>query len=88
MKPRIGLVAHGLSEHDLGGTLNCSASERCSEALLHENPLRVGRRGPPFSSPQEPHYRDEVEGPSHAIRRSTALRTGRPTIRPSFDAAM
>ena len=33
-------------------------------ALLPED-LRVGRFGPPFSSPQEPHYRDEVEGPSH-----------------------
>ena len=34
------------------------------EALLHEN-LRVGRFGPLLSSPQEPHYRNEVEGPSH-----------------------
>ena len=33
-------------------------------ALLHED-LRVGRLGPPFSSPQEPHCRDAVEGPSH-----------------------
>ena len=35
-------------------------------ALLHEYPVGVGRRGPHFSGPpQEPHYRDEVEGPSH-----------------------
>ena len=34
------------------------------EAFLHED-LRVGRFGPPFSSPQEPHCRDEVEGSSH-----------------------
>ena len=27
--------------------------------------LRVGRFGPPFSSPQEPHCRDAVEGSSH-----------------------
>ena len=38
--------------------------------------------------PQEPHYRDAVEGPSHVQRRSTALRTGRPITKPSFDAAM
>ena len=27
--------------------------------------LWVVRFGPSFSPPQEPHYRDEVEGPSH-----------------------
>ena len=33
-------------------------------ALLPED-LRVGRFGPPFSSSQEPHCRDAVEGSSH-----------------------
>ena len=40
-------------------------TRRLWAALLHEDPLPVGRRGPPFSSPQEPHYGDEVEGSSH-----------------------
>ncbi len=38
--------------------------------------------------PKEPHYGDAVEGSSHVQDRSIALRTGRFTIRPSFDAAM
>ena len=34
-------------------------------ALLHEYPLRVGRRGRPSRDPpQEPHYGDAVEGSS------------------------
>ena len=49
--------------------------------------LRVGRFGPPFSSPQESHCRDAVEGFIPRIRRSTALQTGRPTIRPSKQAS-
>ena len=35
--------------------------------------LRVGRFGPPFSSPQEPHCRDAVEGSIPRIRRSTRV---------------
>ena len=38
-------------------------SQQAHVALLHED-LRVGRFGLPFSSPQEPHYGDEVEGSS------------------------
>ena len=34
-------------------------------ALLHERPSAGGAVCPPFSSPQEPHYRDAVEGSSH-----------------------
>ena len=57
-------------------------------ALLYEYPLRVGRRGPPFSPPQEPHYRDAVEGPSQVqdeVSRGelAGLQSG-----PQFDAAM
>ena len=58
-------------------------------ALLHEYPLRVGRRGPHFSRPSAG---ATLQGCSRRsiprIRRSTALRTGRPTIRLSFAAAM
>ena len=38
--------------------------------------------------PQEPHYRDAVEGSIPRTRRSTALRTGRPITKPSFAAAL
>ena len=58
-------------------------------ALLHEDPARVGRRGPHFSGPSAG---ATLQGCSRRsiprIRRSTALRTGQPTIRLSFDAAM
>ena len=58
-------------------------------ALLHEYSLRVGRRGPHFSGPSAG---ATLRGCSRrfipGIRRSIGWRTGRPTIRPSFDAAM
>ena len=58
-------------------------------ALLHEYPLRVGQRGPHFSGPSAG---ATLRGCSRRfiprIRRSIALRTGRPITRPSFDAAM
>ena len=42
------------------GTRGDGAGRCCMKDLL-----RVGRFGPPFSSPQEPHRRDAVEGSSH-----------------------
>ena len=42
------------------GTRGDGAGRCCMKDLL-----RVGRFGPPFSSPQEPHCRDAVEGSSH-----------------------
>ena len=58
-------------------------------ALLHEDPLRVARLGPHFSGPSEG---ATLRGCSRRFiprtRRSIALRTGRLTTRPSFDAAM
>ena len=58
-------------------------------ALLHEDPARVGRLTPVFSG----HCTGAtLQGCSRRsiprTRRSTALRTGRPTIKPWFDAAM
>ena len=41
--------------------LHLGVDRRCCMKDL----LRVGRFGPPFSSRQEPHCRDEVEGSSH-----------------------
>ena len=38
--------------------------------------------------PQEPHYRDEVEGPSPVQDSSAALRTGRPITGPPFEALL
>ena len=52
MTPRGGL--------DRGGMGAGGRRRARSGALLHEYPLRVGRFGQPFSSPQEPHYRDAV----------------------------
>ena len=60
-----------------------------AHALVHEYPLPVGRRGSHFSGPSagatlQGCSRRSIPG----TRRITALRTGQPTIRPSFDAAM
>ena len=63
---------HGFSEasyylwRSKFGGMTVSDAKRLKEALLHEDPLRWGglariSRDPP----QDPHYRDEVEGPSH-----------------------
>ena len=59
------------------------------EASLHEDPLRVGRFGPHFSGPSAGATRPRCRRRFiPRIRQSIAWRTGRPTIRPSFDAAM
>ena len=66
-----GVRGVGLGEFQLGGLSSVSPSQTVRlprarrPALLHEEPLWVGRFGPSFSPPQESHYRDAVEGSSH-----------------------
>ena len=56
----------------------------CMKTLRGWGGLACTSRDPP----QEPHYRDEVEGSIPRTRRNIAWRTGRPTTGPSFAAAM
>ena len=61
LAPRGEPYRHHLQWGDDNGSSHVRAARRCCMKDL----LRVGRFGPPFSSPQEPHCRDAVEGSSH-----------------------
>ena len=63
MQDGLNVQLPGLAGSHIGWGLNdpVDAEGRCCMKDL----LRVGRFGPPFSSPQEPHCRDAVEGSSH-----------------------